>query len=63
MPAKPTLHNLVQDAHKKGAVSNRFSVTKEEAARIRKAEAKGEGLAVVLQILREKTAKPSVERF
>ncbi len=57
MPAKPTLHNLVQDAHKNGAVSNRFSVTREEAARIRKAERNGNGLLVVLQILREKAAK------
>jgi hypothetical protein len=54
MPAKPTLHNLVQDAHMDGAVANRFRVSPEEVKRIRAAEKNGEGLRVVLEILREK---------
>jgi hypothetical protein len=51
MPAPLTFKSIIQTAHKNGAVSNRFSITKEQAAQIRKAEAEGNGLAVVLQIL------------
>jgi hypothetical protein len=53
----PTLRTVVQDAHKNGAVANRFRVSPEEAARIRRAEKSGghdAGLHVVLRILREK---------
>jgi hypothetical protein len=54
----PTLKSLVTGAHRNGAVANRFSVTTEEAAEIRKAEARGgqqAGLRVVLNILRQRT--------
>ena len=50
----PSLRNLVTDAHRNGPVANRFRVSPEEVARIRKAEKNGEGLRVVLEILREK---------
>jgi hypothetical protein len=50
----PSLRNIVTDAHRNGAVANRFRVSPEEVARIRKAEQKGDGLRVVLEILREK---------
>jgi hypothetical protein len=50
----PTLRTVVQDAHKNGAVANRFRVSLEEVQRIRAAEKKGDGLRVVLEILREK---------
>jgi hypothetical protein len=53
----PSLRNLVTDAHRNGAVANRFRVTQDEAARIRKAESRGghqAGLSEVLLILREK---------
>ena len=35
----PSLRTIVQDAHKNGAVANRFRVTPEEADRIRRADA------------------------
>jgi hypothetical protein len=53
----PSLRNLVTDAHRSGAVANRFRVTPDEATRIRRAERRGghqAGLAEVLLILREK---------
>jgi hypothetical protein len=53
----PSLRTVVQNAWKNGAVTNRFQVSQEEAARIRQAERKGghqEGIKVVLQILHEK---------
>ena len=53
----PSLRNLVTDAHRNGAVANRFSVTPDEASRVRRAERRGghhAGLAEVLLILREK---------
>jgi len=61
----PSLCMVVQDAHKNGAVANRFRVTREEAERIRRAEAKGgqqAGLVVVLQILREKHTRKLEEK-
>jgi len=50
----PSLRTLVQDAHRNGAVVNRFRVDASDVARIREAERKGRGLQVVLEILREK---------
>jgi hypothetical protein len=52
----PTLRTVVQNAHKNGAVANRFRVSPEEAVRIRNAEKSGHdaGMRVVLEILREK---------
>jgi hypothetical protein len=50
----PSLRNIVTDAHRNGAVANRFRVSSEEVRRIRAAEKKGNGLRVVLEILREK---------
>jgi hypothetical protein len=50
----PPLTGLLQGAHKNGATSSRFRVTASEVARIREAEKKGDGLRVVLEILREK---------
>jgi hypothetical protein len=50
----PTLRTLVQDAHKNGAVANRFRVTEQETAEIRRAEARGghqAGLVVVFRLL------------
>jgi hypothetical protein len=56
MPAPMKLTDVRNSAIRQGVSSNRFSVTREEAARIRKAERNGDGLIVVLQILREKSA-------
>jgi hypothetical protein len=55
----PSLKSIVHGAHRMGATSNRFSVSQDEADRIRRAEAQGghdAGLRVVLEILREKNA-------
>jgi hypothetical protein len=52
----PSLASVVQDAHRNGAIVNRFRVTLDEANRIRQAEAAGgpdAGLRVVLEILRK----------
>jgi hypothetical protein len=54
----PSLRNIVTDAHRMGAVANRFSVTPQEVTRIREAEQSGNGLRVVLEILRERRQDP-----
>jgi len=56
----PTLKGLVQGAHKNGATSSRFRVDASEVARIRGAEKKGDGLRVVLEILRKRTIPESL---
>jgi len=54
----PSLRNIVTDAHRMGTVTDRFSVTPQEVARIREAEQSGNGLRVVLEILRERRQNP-----
>ena len=45
-----------------GATTNRFSVSPDEVKRIRAAEKKGDGLRVVLEILRERNQVKDRER-
>jgi len=58
----PSLKSIVYGAHRMGATSNRFSVSHDEAERIRRAEKKGDGLRVVLEILRERNQVKDRER-
>jgi hypothetical protein len=56
-PKLPTLPHVIQDAHRNGTAVNRFSISPDEAAEIRRAEAQGgslAGLKVVLVILRRR---------
>jgi hypothetical protein len=58
----PSLKSIVHGAHRMGATTNRFSVSPNEVSRIRAAEKKGDGLRVVLEILRERNQAKDRER-
>jgi len=58
----PSLKSIVNGAHRMGATASRFSVSPDEVKRIRAGERKGDGLRVVLEILRERNQVKDRER-